>query len=100
MKNGYKVFWTENALIELEVTILYLQSNWTTIEIRNLFESLDKTITLLSRNPLIFTVSHNKKMVRRVIILSFNTLYYRVVGDKVEILSFFSNRQNPNKLNV
>jgi plasmid stabilization system protein ParE len=61
MKNGYKVFWTENALIELEVTIRYLQSNWTTIEIRNLFESLDKTITLLSRNPLIFPVSHNKK---------------------------------------
>jgi hypothetical protein len=29
MKNGYDIHWTDNALIELEKTILYLQANWT-----------------------------------------------------------------------
>ena len=29
MKNGYKILWTDNALNELEITIKYLQENWT-----------------------------------------------------------------------
>ena len=99
MKSGYNVFQTDNALIELEETIKYLETNWTNIEIQNLFENLDRTITLLSKNPLIFPLSHRKK-VRRVVILSLNTLYYRVVDGRVEILSFFSNRQNPDKINI
>ena len=43
------------------------------------------------------TASEIKKDVRRAVVLKFNTLYYRVNENNVEILSFFSNRQNPKK---
>ena len=97
MKNGYKIFWTDNALKELEKTIEYLEENWTDKELRNLAESLEETISLISQNPQIFQASEKKKDIRRAVILSLNTLYYRVSEDKVEILSFFGNRQNPKK---
>ena len=97
MKNGYKILWTDNALKELEKTIEYLEENWTDKELRNLAESLEETISLISQNPQIFQASEKKKDIRRAVILSFNTLYYRVSEDKVEILSFFGNRQNPKK---
>jgi plasmid stabilization system protein ParE len=97
MKNGYKILWTDNALKELEQTIEYLEENWTERELRNLAESIEETITLISQNPLIFQSSKKKKDIRRAVILSLNSLYYRVSEDSVEILSFFGNRQNPKK---
>ena len=97
MKNGYKILWTDNALKELEQTIEYLEENWTERELRNLAESLEETITLISQNPLMFQSSKKKKDIRRAVILSLNSLYYRVSKDSVEILSFFGNRQNPKK---
>ncbi|RZK00250.1 MAG: type II toxin-antitoxin system RelE/ParE family toxin [Flavobacterium sp.] len=100
MTNGYKIFWTDFALKELENTIEYLQENWTEKELRNLASKLEETITLLSQNPTLFQVSEVKKDIRRVVILKHNTLYYRLFNEQVEIISFFSNRQSPQKRKV
>ena len=97
MKNGYKILWTDNAINELARTIEYLESNWTEKELRNLAANLEKTLNLISQNPFIFQASDSKKEIRRAVILSFNTLYYKVNKNSVEIVSFFSNRQNPKK---
>ncbi|TAE38118.1 MAG: type II toxin-antitoxin system RelE/ParE family toxin [Sphingobacteriales bacterium] len=97
MKNGYKVFWTDFALTELQNTIEYLEENWTEKELRNLAIKLEATLILLSQNPNLFQVSDDENKIRRVVILTHNTLYYRIITNKIEILSFFSNRQNPNK---
>lgn len=95
MKNGYKILWTNNALKELQKTIQHLEENWTQKELRNLAINLEKTLNLISQNPYIFQVSDEINNVRRVIILKLNTMYYKVYENKVVILSFFSNRQNP-----
>ena len=97
MKNGYKILWTDNALKELEITIEYLEENWTEKELRNLALKLEEIVTLVSQNPNLFQVSDIKKEIRRVIILSHNTLYYRITDNQIEIISFFSNRQSPKK---
>jgi plasmid stabilization system protein ParE len=97
MKSGYKIHWTDNALRELELTIQFLEENWTEKELQNLARSLEETISLISQNPHIFQASKKRKDVRRAVILSLNSLYYRVAADQVEILSFFGNRQNPKK---
>jgi plasmid stabilization system protein ParE len=97
MKNGYKILWTDNALKELEITIEYLEENWTEKELRNLALKLEEIVTLVSQNPNLFQVSDIKKEIRRVIILSHNTLYYRIADNQIEIISFFSNRQSPKK---
>ena len=65
--------------------------------VRNLASKLEEMLSLLSRNPNLFQVSDIEKDIRRVVIMNRNTLYYRIVKDHVEIISFFSNRQNPQK---
>jgi len=97
MKNGYRILWTDFALIELERTIKYIEEQWTEKELRNLASKLEEMLSLLSRNPNLFQVSDIEKDIRRVVIINRNTLYYRIVKDHVEIISFFSNRQNPQK---
>jgi plasmid stabilization system protein ParE len=97
MKNGYRVRWTDNALKELAETIAFLETNWTKKELRKLSNALDKTLNLISQNPYLFQSSDFKKDIRRAVILSLNSLYYRIKDQDVEILSFFSNRQKPTK---
>lgn len=55
---------------------------------------IESTTKLISQNPNIFPKSELKD-VYKTVILKYNTLYYRVKGDTIEILSFFSNRQSP-----
>lgn len=99
MKNGYKIFWTPNALKELEQTIEYLQNNFTDREIRRLVDKIESSIEIISQNPFIFPVSESKD-VHKAIILQFNTMYYRINDSDVEILSFFSNKQSPQKRKI
>lgn len=97
MKNGYEIFWTHFALEELNQTITYLELNFTEKEIQKLAVKIEETLNLISENPNSFQVSDVKKDVHRVVILKYNTMYYRIKGKTVEILSFFSNRQSPEK---
>ena len=97
MKNGYKILWTDFALKELEDTIEYLEENWTEKELQNLALNIEETLKLITQNPELFQGSEIKKDIRRAIILSHNTMYYRVKNNQIEIISFFSNRQNPKK---
>ena len=97
MKSGYRILWTDFALSELEKTIEYLEENWTEKELRNLATKLEEILSLISQNPNLFQASEIKKDIRRVVILTHNTLYYRIVNDQIEIISFFSNRQSPKK---
>ncbi|WP_066440560.1 type II toxin-antitoxin system RelE/ParE family toxin [Chryseobacterium sp. CCH4-E10] len=51
MGNGYKIFWTPNALNELEQTIEYLQNNFTDKEIKKLVHKLESVTEIISQNP-------------------------------------------------
>lgn len=97
MKNGYKIFWTDNALNELEEVYNFLEQYWTEKEIKKLSLQIEKTIQLVSQNPYIFQASEEGFHIRRVVILKLNSMYYRINNNTVEILSFFQNRKNPNK---
>lgn len=99
MKSGYNVSWTPNALSELKKTIQYLENNFSDREIKKLIRKVESFIEIISQNPQIFPKSSNKN-VHKAVILKFNTMYYRVNRNQIEILSFFSNRQSPDKRKV
>ncbi|MEL1243671.1 type II toxin-antitoxin system RelE/ParE family toxin [Flavobacterium sp. DGU11] len=100
MKNGYKLFWTELADKELEEAIAYLEENWTDREIKNLFVKLDTTLKILASNPFIFQISDIEEDIRRAVVAKYNSLYYRINDNSIEIISFYNNRKNPNKRNA
>ncbi len=99
MRNGYKVYWTDNAIQELKETIEYLERNFTDKEISKLALKIEGITELISQNPKIFPKSEVRN-VYKAVVLKFNTLYYRINKENVEILSFFSNRQNSNKRKI
>jgi plasmid stabilization system protein ParE len=97
MTNGYNIFWTDHALNELDQTIKYLEESWTNQDVVNFVAKLEDTLALLSKSPELFPKSDIKKGIFRVIIAKHNTLYFRLRGENLEIVSFFSHRQSPRK---
>ncbi|MBK9191329.1 MAG: type II toxin-antitoxin system RelE/ParE family toxin [Crocinitomicaceae bacterium] len=98
MKNGYRIFWTDHALNELKTTFDFINEHWTQREIKNLAQEIELVVELLSRSPKIFPESSSKKGIYKALVTPLNTIYFRVNGNSVEILSFFANRKNPSKL--
>ena len=94
MENSYEILWTDLALEELDETVKYLERKFSQNEIDNLGDEIERITLIISHNPTIFPLS-GKLKTRKVVILKFNTLYYRVINEKIEIISFFSNRQSP-----
>ena len=94
MKSTYNVLWTENALKELSNTVYYLEENFTLKELNKLAIAIEKIISIISTNPKTFSKIDKKNNIRKVIILKYNTMFYRVKNNNIEILSFFSNRQD------
>lgn len=76
------------------------KTNWSERELKNFSQELNKTIELTSRNPELFQTSRYKYGVRRAVVAEYNTVYYRINDDVIEILSIFSNRQNPERLKI
>lgn len=100
MRSGFKIVWTDHALSELKETINYLETNWTERELRNFSAKLDHTIELISKNPELFPSSTKKAGIRKAVVEKYNNLYYRINNDNVEIISLFSNLQNPKKKRI
>jgi len=97
MKSGFSIEWTDYALQELSATFQYLEDNFTEREMKNLAVEIEAVLKLISYNPKTFQRT-DVEGARKVVVKKHNTLFYRETGkNKVEILSFFSNRQNPIK---
>lgn len=65
--------------------------------LRKLAQKIESTIQLISSSPLIFPRSKTQN-IHKVVILKYNTMYYRIKDSDIEIISFFSNRQNTDKI--
>lgn len=100
MKSGYRIVWTDFALNKLELAINHLKENWSEKELRKLATKLEEILSLIAQNPNLFPVSETQKDVHRVVVLKYNTLYYRLKNEQIEIISFFSNRQDPKKIRL
>jgi plasmid stabilization system protein ParE len=97
MKNGFKIIWSKRASRDLAGLSSYLESRWTDRELRNFFRNLEKHLKIIQENPNLFQKSRLKG-VRRCVLSRQTSLYYRVKGKTVAIVTLFDNRQHPDKL--
>lgn len=94
MKSTYKIVWSTKATKEFDDIYDYLLEKWTAKECDRLVKSTNFVLNFIKNNPFAYP-KIRKSAVRKAIILKYNTLYYKVKKDEIEILFFFSNRQKP-----
>lgn len=98
MQSGYKLFWSDKALDDLQNIITYLNEKWTQKEIRNFVRKLDRRLELISINPKLFPKTAKRKNVRRSVLTKQTVIYYETTDSAVTIVTLFDPRQHPKKL--
>jgi plasmid stabilization system protein ParE len=100
MKSGYKLLWSDKALVDLQYIINYLTEHWTQKEIKNFAKRLDKRLDLITSNPKLFPRSTKRKSIRRSVLTKQTVIYYEVKGRVINIVTLFDSRQNPRRLKL
>jgi len=100
MKSGLKIRWTEEAKKNLKSIIIYLETNWTSKELKKFFEKLEKQLLLLSIFPEAYPFSLKKKKIHRCVLTKNLTIYYSVEEEFLVLLSIFDSRQHPSKVKL
>lgn len=63
-----KIFWTEEAIRNLEEILDYLLTNWTSKEVDNFKAKLAQHIDLIKRNPEMFPISSHQPELRKTVV--------------------------------
>ena len=94
----YKIFWTEEAIQNLEEIIEYLSSNWTQKEVDNFKLKLSKQIDHIKRNPRIFPVSTYQPRLRKAVLSKQTSIYYEVKDNLIYLVYIFVNYKDPKRI--
>ena len=90
----YKIFWSDESIVDLEIILTYLQKEWTDKEVKKFKQSLGKQIELISQNPLLFPNSQYHKNLRKAVLSKHTTVFYEIRKYEIHIIHLFSNRMD------
>ena len=94
----YKEQWSEQALLDFDNIITYLKNEWSDKVAENFIGKLEEVIDYLKTRPEIFQVIDERPEIRRVVITKHNSLYFKITGKIIYIVTIFDTRQDEEKL--
>jgi plasmid stabilization system protein ParE len=100
MSSIYSLFWTDEAIDNMNGIVNYLEQNWTQKEKSDFFKKLEKRTGIIKQYPEIFPKSQKSDKVHRSVLTEQITIYYSVENQIIKILSLFDVRQDPVKLKI
>ena len=94
------ISWTPKARSSYAEVLSYLEKTWTEKEIKNFINKVDQLLNQIEQNPEMFEESKRMKNIRKGFISRYYTLYYRIKprSKELQLLVFWDNRMNPEKL--
>ncbi len=98
MACDYKLFWSDEAIINLESILDYLQSRWTQREVDKFKNQLGKQLNLITSNPKLFPISDYNPRLRKAVLSKQTTIFYEVSENRINVVYIFDNRQDIQKL--
>jgi plasmid stabilization system protein ParE len=98
MAYNYKLYWSDEAIRNLDLTLDYLEKEWTQKEINKFKIKLSKQLNLIIQNPRLFPKSAINPRLRRAVLSKQTTIFYELSGQQINLVYLFNNRQNINKI--
>jgi plasmid stabilization system protein ParE len=92
-----KIVWSKRADLKFDQIISYLIDKWGEKSAKQFIGRVFDFLEILSEFPEIGSVENNEKNIRAFTIVKQVNLYYRIKNDKIILILFFDNRQNPKK---
>ena len=92
----YKIKYSKLAIESLDQNLLYLKNNWSENSMLKYINKVDEIISLIVNNPELYGLW--KLNIRKVIIVPQITFFYKVHKNTIDVVLFWNNYQNPEKL--
>ena len=90
-----EIFWTKQADKKFDLILDYLAADWgehsVTLFVKKVYDFFD----ILIEFPEIGTIENKKLNIRGFVIVKQITIFYQIRKNKIIILNFYDNRQNP-----
>ena len=93
-----KVVISKTAERKLEKLFDYLIKEWSIKVKKDFVKKLDSSIEIIKNQPEIFPESKKGKSLRKCVVTKQTTIYYRYNSKRINIVTLFDTRQDPNKL--
>ena len=91
-----EVRWSQESVDTFSKIIEYLEEEWSHREIENFINTTDTVLKFVSENPKMFRKT-NKKNVHEALITPHNLMIYKIIGERIDIITFWDTRKNPKK---
>ncbi len=98
MDSDYKIFWTDEAINNLESILDYLSNRWTQREVENFKIKLSRQIELIKKNPKLFPISGHNNRLRKAVLSKQTTIFYELSGSIIYLVYLFNNKQHIEKI--
>lgn len=95
---SYQIFWSEEAIANLEQILDYLSKKWTEREVRNFKARLVEQIEIIAKFPFGFPASAQIPRLRKAVLTKHTSIIYEVSGQNIYLAYIFDNRQNSEKV--
>ena len=96
----YEIIWSKTAEVDYAENIDFLLEAWYEKQVLNFIDAVDRHLNLISNNPKTFALTEYHG-VRSVLIVKQIRLFYRISDNNtVELIRFWNNYQNPDKLKL
>lgn len=94
----YKLFWTKEAINNLEEILDYLISNWTEKEVSMFKKKRSKQLDLIQQFPKMFPKSTIHPNLRKAVLSRQTTIYYELDGNMIYLVYLFVNAKDISRL--
>ncbi len=91
---------TPIARVDLENVSLYLITSFGLKVLENFLALYEAKIAVIAEHPERYPIINNKLKLRKTVLTKHNIILYRELPDKVEIISIFDTRQDPDKIDL
>jgi plasmid stabilization system protein ParE len=98
MAYDYKLFWSDEAINNLESILHYLQTRWTEREVDKFKKQLSKQLDLITNNPKLFPKSDCNPRLRKAVLSKQTTIFYEISETIINLVYLFNNRQDIQKI--
>lgn len=88
------VFLSPEAEEQLGTLLDYLDTSWSTKVCDNFIEKFEHALHTISWSPLAYPLSDKLPGVHKCVVTRQTSIYYRITGNTIEIVSISDNRQN------
>jgi len=92
-----KIKWTKSASSSFDQTAEFIEEEWGIRSAQKFIKKVNRLLQILRKQPEIGKLEIKEKGIRAFVFSRQNTVFYRIREDKLILLKFFDNRQEPKK---